>query len=873
MQSRRKMSHLLLLLALIALLLLPSSLSAQVVVTVAGGYVGDGGPATAAALAWPTYVARDVAGNLYICEMLSHRVRKVDAFTGIITTVAGTGLTAYNGDGGLAVATNLSAPTGMLIDPAGDLIIAEQGHYRVRKVDHVTGIISTIAGNGNPGSSGDGGPATDASLSPWALALDTAGNLFVAETGNHVVRKIDKISGTITTVAGNGVAGYSGDGGLAILASLNMPRSMLPDAAGNLYIADTMNRRVRKVSATGLITTVAGNGEAGFSEVDENGNPLQATAARIGTPRGLAFDSDGNLLISNAGRSRIRKVDLTTGIITTAAGSRGGFDGDGHAPLETRFGFTTGLWLDSSNQLLVADNGNSRVRKVDFSLGTVSTLAGGFIGDGNPATSAFVSQPQQSALDVAGNLYIADTLNYRVRKVDVAGIVTTVAGTGIDGYSGDGGPGVAAQISSPYGVAVDAAGNVFIADTWNGLIRKLDSSGTISLFSDYQEYAPGWGYLPFAMTFDAAGTLYFADQDCLVGKVDPLTGLITTVAGIEPSDAVPNTCGYNGDGILATVAQVTPYAVAADATGNLYIADGDNNRVRKVDNTGMISTVAGNGTCAFSGDNGPATDASLCYPTGVALDKAGNLFIADQSNYRIRKVTPAGTITTIAGTGEGGYSGEGVKPLQAVIESPVSVAVDSLGNVYINELYRIRKIVQPRGMYLHGSSSKAKATLFLDYNPPALSTAKRSDSPPLQFRGGNPWQAVGAWPAAAALTKGTLYEVMNLRAWLGLQAKGEKGTNFDLRAEVYKNGSLLSAGETHCVKGLATNPREITVALDSFLPQGFNGTSDQIILKVFARMGTTEGGASCGGPGASAGVRLHFDAVAQPTYFDATLAR
>jgi hypothetical protein len=353
-------------------------------------------------------VAVDAAGNLLIADEGNPRVRKVAAATGIITTVAGTGAFGFSGDGGPATSASLDTPRGVAVDAAGNLFIADLLNKRVRKVDAATGIITTLAGGGN-NLPGDGGPATGARLDfPGGVAVDAAGNLLISGAGR--VHKVAAATGIITTVAGTGGAGLSGDGGPATSASLG-PSSVAVDAAGNLFIADLGNHRVRRVdAATGIITTVAGSGPSGFGDGGFAGDGGPATSARLSSPRSVAVDVAGNLFIADSVNKRVRKVAAATGIITTVAGP-----------------------------------------------GTF-----GFSGDGGPATSARLYVLEGVAVDAAGNLFIADLGNHRVRRVDAAtGIITTVAGTGTFGFSGDGGPATSASLDSPRGVAVDAAGNLF----------------------------------------------------------------------------------------------------------------------------------------------------------------------------------------------------------------------------------------------------------------------------------------------------------------------------------------------------------------------------------------------------------------------------
>ena len=330
-----------------------------------------------------------------------------------------------------------------------------------------------MAGGGS--SLGDGGAATAARLNlHYGVALDRAGNLYIADTNNRRIRKVDS-SGNISTVAGTGTAGFSGDGGAATDARLNNPQGVALDGAGNLYIGDTSNHRIRKVDTAGVISTVAGSGTGGHS-----GDGGAATAAQLNSPRGVALDGAGNLYIADAWNNRIRKVD-TAGVITTAAGTGASGDfGDGGAATAAWLRDPQVVALDGAGNLYIACRTNHRIRKVNTA-GVISTVAGtgmpGFSGDDGAATSAQLSSPEGVAVDWAGNLYIGDASNNRIRKVDTAGVITTVAGTGTAGSSGDGGAAVAAQLNNPGGVALDALGNLYIADRSNRRIRKVVGVG------------------------------------------------------------------------------------------------------------------------------------------------------------------------------------------------------------------------------------------------------------------------------------------------------------------------------------------------------------------------------------------------------------
>ena len=386
---------------------------------------------------------------------------------GIIDTFAGV---PKPGDGGPATEAQIRSPSDVVVDATGNLYIADAGNHRIRKMDPA-GMITTIAGWGDPGFSGDGGPATEARFgNPFGIAVDGAGNVYIAEERNHRIRKVDT-TGTITTIAGTGELGFGGDGGPATEAQLTRPFGVAVDATGNLYIADRSNNRIRKVDPTGTITTIAGTGERGFGG---DGGP--ATEAQINGPSDVAVDGTGNLYIVDGNNHRIRKVDAT-GTITTVAGTgERGFGGDGGPATEAQLRSPTGIAMDGAGNLYIADRINYRIRKVDLT-GTISTIAGtgelGFGGDGGPATEAQLDFPTGVAVDGAGNLYIADNFNNRIRKVDATGTISTIAGTGERGFGGDGGPATEARITGPTGVTVDGAGNLYIADRDNHRIRVL----------------------------------------------------------------------------------------------------------------------------------------------------------------------------------------------------------------------------------------------------------------------------------------------------------------------------------------------------------------------------------------------------------------
>jgi sugar lactone lactonase YvrE len=680
-----------------------NNLPNNIITTVAGGGIGDGGPATNATLLGPNAVAVDADGNVFIADSSNARVRKV-AGNGTISTVAGFGSFGKSADRGAATNAGLGFVSGVAFDALGNLFLSDLGNNRIRKVD-VRGAITTVAGDGSPGYQGDGGPATNASLrNPDCVAVDASGNLFIADTGNVRVRKVDT-NGIITTVAGDGMSGFSGDYGPAANASLNNPAGVAVDALGDLFIADEGNGRVRKVDANGIITTVAGDYPFGPAGVGDGG---PATNANV-SPAAVAVDARGNLYIADLG-NRIRKVDAK-GVITTVAGGAysdpftGGpfFSGDGGAATNANLYFPSGVAVDASGALFIADSYNQRVRKVGTN-GIITTFAGGgSIGDGRAATGAELTIPGGVAVDSAGDLFVVDQGNSRVREVTVDGIITTVAGNGPYGSLGDGGLATNAEIK-PSAVAVDALGDLFITDS--GSIRKVDGAGMISrfagngsaIYSGDGGAATNAGVDPAGAAVDAEGNLFIPDWgNHRIRRVNA-KGIISTVAG-------NGTSGFTGDGGAATNASLShPVGVAVDRLGDLFIADSGNNRIRKVDAKGIISTAAGNGEAFSFGDGGASTNAGLI-ADAVAVDPFGNIFILDQERGQVREVDSRGLISTVAGNGDFGFSGDGGAATNAALNFPQAVAVDALGNLFIADAnnQRVREVA------LAGS-----ATLYLE---------------------------------------------------------------------------------------------------------------------------------------------------------------
>ena len=637
--------------------------------------------ALSVAIGSPQGIAADAAGNVY--------------FTTTGPSVGGNqnALLKLDQAGTLTRATGaqLSNVAGVVVDKTGNLYITDQGNNRVLKAsaDGTMAIIAGPGGLGIPRDTGDGGPAVNAGLYPnGLLSMDVAGNLYIGENTARI-RKVSA-DGTITTVAGSGTYGSSGDGGPAISAQLGLMGGLAVDPAGNLYISETifdddsgsvLSARVRMVSPDGTIRTIAGGGTSGYSG---DGGP--AASAQLMSPGALATDTSGNLYIVDGASfgslsrtaARIRKI-AKDGTLSTIAGNGSiGYAGEGEPAASAQFGTVSGLTTDSSGNLYVADSPG--IRKISPA-GIITTVAGVdnptagvSLGDGGPANVASLSAPTGVAVDSAGAVYIADTFNNRIRKVTGDGIINTIAGT---------------DVNWPSGLAMDAGGNVYVADSGNGRIRKISADGAVTTVAGsgqaIQPVFSGDGgpatdaklWWPKDVALDASGNLYIADTgNNRIRKV--ARGIITTIAG---SGAAGYAGGFGGDGEPATsAALLLPSGLAVDNSGNVYVSDTNNRRVRKLSSSGIITTLAGDGTKGSSGDGGPAEKAELTSPLGLKLDAAGNLYIADGAT--VRMVSPSGIITTVAGTGVQGLSGDGGPATSAELGA-WGLAFDGTGNLYV----------------------------------------------------------------------------------------------------------------------------------------------------------------------------------------------
>ena len=637
------------------------------------GTMADGALASNLQIAVLRGMAQDTAANLYLADAGAGRVYRV-SLDGTVSTFAGGGTKSpTQSDSGPATAAQLSSPRGMVFDSKGNLDIAETFCDCIRQVSPA-GIISTIYTlSGSPGAG---------LREVEGLGIDPQDNLYLTEWLGHTVLRI-AANGSVTTIAGTGVAGFSGDGGPATAAQLYGPSAVAAAPDGTIYIADSGNNRVRKVAPDGTISTIAGSGSSignillppSFQSCAFSGDGGAAASAQLCDPAQLAFDQAGSLYVADFGNARVRKIS-PAGIIATVAGSGqpvppglsgGAIDyspanpfssGDGGPAIHATFDRIAGAIFDAAGNLYVSDSGANRVRKIAPD-GTIGPYAGtgqaGYSGDGGPALQATLFGAGPLALDPQGALYVI-TGDSRVRKITADGTIHLVAGTGtgtgLNRSQGDGGPAVNATLNEPGGVAFDALGNTYIADTSNARLRKIDASGIITTIA-----GPGQQGTDYynAVAVDPQGNIFLAWTHAalypavttnaisgMILRVNPDGTLTRVVGNGQPCTGGPVGTQFAFDGMPAIQAQLCEVvSMMIDKTGVMYLPYGS--QILKVTTDGIIHTVAGNALATAIGDGGPALDAGLNAGQGApgtpTFDSNGNMVIPQTGIDRLREVT------------------------------------------------------------------------------------------------------------------------------------------------------------------------------------------------------------------------------------------
>lgn len=638
----------------------------------ADGVGSADGTGTEATFNHPAGIAVDGNGTVYVADAGNDTIRRITS-AGVVTTIAGNPTTSGSADGsGAAARFNLTlsvsgfvAPAGGLAaDASGNLVVADAGNHTIRRITSA-GAVTTLAGLAGSVGSTDGVGTAARFASPMGVAIAGDGTVYVADTGNHVIRRI-ATDGTVTTHAGRaGVHGTAN--GSSTAARFFLPSGVAVDGTGNVYVSDSGNHTVRRIATDGTVTTVAGQaGTAGSA--DGTG-----TAATFRNPGGLAIDGAGNLFVADSSHT-VRRID-TAGVVTTIAGSAadgaGSLDAVGPA---ARFNGPFAAAVDPSGNVFVADQDNHVVRKIGAG-NTVSTLAGraGRTGSADGlSTAATMTGVQAVATDSAGNAYLADAGNNTIRKVSSLGVVTTLAGDATAPTGSTDGVGSAARFNLPTGVAADDAGTVYVADTGNHVIRKIAGgivttlAGTAgSAGSDNGTGAAARFNLPMGLVVDSSGTVFVADAGNHTIRRVAADGTVTTVAGLA------GTAGST-DGSASVATFDTPVGVALGTRGTLYVADFRNRTVRRIASTGTVTTLAGSAGIAGSTD-GVGAAARFVVPWGIAADAAGNVYVADPYNNAVRRISVSGAVSTLVGrTGTGRFA-EGALP--GLLTFPTGVAV------------------------------------------------------------------------------------------------------------------------------------------------------------------------------------------------------
>jgi sugar lactone lactonase YvrE len=614
------------------------------------------GNATSAQFDAPRGVAVARDGTVYVADTTNNTIRRI-APSGEVITLAGTagqeGL--VNGAG---AAARFNEPFGLAVDDAGTLYVADASNNAIRKITSA-GVVSTLAGGGGPGSTDGTGSAARLD-EPRGVALDADGTIYVADYDNHLIRKITA-AGVVTTLAGQADQPGNADG-VGTAASFRSPIGIAVSAAGVVYVADTGNRAIRRITPDGAVTTLTSPGQ-------------------LSEPRGIAVDAAGLISVADYGSHVIRSV-ATNGAVTTLAGTVGTPGTTDATGTAARFHFPSGVAVTSTGVIYVADTDNDTIRAI--APGAIVTTVAGQAGqtsttDGQGAEARF-DDPFAAAVDPGGVVYVADSAAHVIRRITLDGAVTTYAGSP-GSYGSADGTGAAARFYSPFGVAVDSAGNVYVSDSFNHTVRKITAGGVVTTLAGSAQSGgktDGAGTAarfdqPFGIAVDANGNVYVSDATANTIRKITSAGVVSTLAGLAGTPG-------SADGTGTSARFAVPYAVAVDTTGTIFVVDHGNHTIRQVTANGVVTTLAGTAGSAGSAD-GTGAAARFRYPSGVTVDREGNVFVADTDNHLIRQITPSGEVTTVGGSGNPG-STDGVGTA-ARFFNPKGVAADAAGRIYV----------------------------------------------------------------------------------------------------------------------------------------------------------------------------------------------
>lgn len=678
----------------------------------------------------PRGVAVDASGNILLVDHSLQIIRKIDAFgnAGIFGGLIGIPEPG-SVDGRDIKVTGLYKPYAVAFGPDGHLFVSDGGNHRIRKIDKTTGVVSTVVGAGDqPTLWEESGAATAVHLNfPLGIAFDSQWNMYIADYGHHAIRKVRYENGAytqVTTIAGNNI-GVSGPDGVATAQSIAWPGAVAVDAADVVYFSEYQGNKVRKIDSQGNMVTIVGTGEprnAGAADFNDVGDGGVATAAKLFLPIGLAIDKPRkHLYVADYGHRRVRKVDLSmpAPVISTVVGNGNvpGGDNEIASTAANLQGPTDLLYHDGS--LFISDMLRGKVYKHDFASGQLVSLVGigsirGSAGDGGQATSAQFNHVHGIDIDKRNNeMVVVDHANHVVRKINSDGVITRIAGN--YGEAAQGGTPDGAALTSalryPVFVNLGADGTPYFSDYFTHRIRKITADGQLVTVAGVASTDGGGAryngedkpatqsniYYAGRTIFDAIGNMFISDScNARIRKVN-LAGIMSTLAGVGITNCVQQPA--SGDGGDAKLAQLSTSAIAMDSAGVLYFSDTNSRRIRKITRDAqsgkdIVTAFAGTGADGFSGDGGPASQATFGSIVAMKFDNKGNLYLVDQKYHAVRVIRPNGIIEHVAGIyGSGGFSGDGQKATQARFNAPQDISIDNNGNLYVvdrgNERIRV----------------------------------------------------------------------------------------------------------------------------------------------------------------------------------------